>query len=251
MKLSQTTAYAFHAVLRLAGTAEASPISCSKLAELGKMPERFLLQILRDLGKNGILESTRGSNGGFMLAGRSDEISLLEVIEAIEGPIVATLPLKRDFPDPAGERLHDVLRKVTENVRGELQAGQLDRCPQAAFLRLIYHGLGPFRDALAQFREGTGERFHLLGAGLAVLPGRLHGGLLLFAETAEPFLCGYGLVLDTQFLRPRVGDGDGFVQGRMFALAVHGLAGLGWDGFVGPQVADPGSLPFKKAGVAR
>ncbi len=125
MKLSQTAAYAFHAVLRLAGTPEASRIPCSKLAELGKMPERFLLQILRDLGKNGILESTRGSNGGFMLARRPDGISVLEVIEAIEGPIIANLPLKSDLPSPAGERLHDVLRKVAENVRRELHAVRL------------------------------------------------------------------------------------------------------------------------------
>ena len=122
MKLSQTAAYAFHAALRLAGNPKASFIPCNKLAELGKMPERFLLQILRDLAKKGILESTRGGKGGFMLARRPDEISVLEVIEAVDGPIVATLPLKSGLPGPTGERLHDVLRKVAEDVRRELQA---------------------------------------------------------------------------------------------------------------------------------
>jgi len=125
MKLSQTVAYAFHAALRLAGNPGASPVSCKKVAEQGKMPERFLLQILRDLAKKGILESSRGGGGGFVLARRPDEISLLEVIEAVEGPMVATLPLKSDLPHPAGERLHDVLRTVTENVRRELQAVRL------------------------------------------------------------------------------------------------------------------------------
>src|SRR3990167_5570898 len=105
MKLSQSVAYAVHASLRLADHRDAAPVSCNRLAEQGKMPERFLLQILRDLAKQGILQSTRGGGGGFMLNRRPEEISLLEVIEAVEGPMTAFLPLKTSFPHPAGERL--------------------------------------------------------------------------------------------------------------------------------------------------
>jgi len=125
MKLSQTVVHAVHAVLRLAATPGASPIWSKNLAEQGKMPERFLLQILRDLTKKGILESKRGGNGGYALARRPEETSLLEVIEAVEGRMVAAFPGKSDLPHPAGERLHDVLRRVTENVRRELQAVSL------------------------------------------------------------------------------------------------------------------------------
>jgi Rrf2 family protein len=89
------------------------------------MPERFLLQILRDLAKQGILQSTRGGGGGFMLNRKPDEISLLEVIEAVEGPMTPSLPLKTSFPHPAGERLHAVLRKVTDEVRRQLDAVKL------------------------------------------------------------------------------------------------------------------------------
>jgi len=85
------------------------------------MSERFLLLIVRDLVKRGIVETRRGGKGGYALARRPDEISLLEVIEAVEGPMAAALPLKSDLPHPAGERLHDALRKVTEGVRRELQ----------------------------------------------------------------------------------------------------------------------------------
>ena len=125
MKLSQSVAYAVHAVLRLAESHEATPVSCKKLAEQGNMPERFLLQILRDLAKQGILLSTRGGGGGFMLDRRPDEISLLEVIEAVEGPMGAALPLKGYFPHPAGDRLHKVLRNINEEVRRQLQAVSL------------------------------------------------------------------------------------------------------------------------------
>ena len=121
MKLSQSVAYAVHAVLRLAENQNGSPISCKKLAEQGNMPERFLLQILRDLAKQGILLSTRGGGGGFMLDRGPDEISLLEVIEAVEGPMGAALPLKGNFPHPGGDRLHKVLRMINEEVRRQLQ----------------------------------------------------------------------------------------------------------------------------------
>jgi Rrf2 family protein len=125
VKLSQTVAYAIHATLRLAGNPEASPVSRSKLAEQGSMPEHFLLQILQGLRKQGILQTTRGERGGFMLARRPDEISLLDVIEAVEGPMVAGLSLKNDLPRPAGERLLVVLGDITEYVRGELKALKL------------------------------------------------------------------------------------------------------------------------------
>ena len=125
MKRSQTVAYAIHATLRLARSPEGSPVASNKLAEQGIMPGGYLAQVLHDLRKNGIMVSTRGVSGGFMLARRPDEISLLDVIEAVEGPMVAGLPLKKDLPHPAGERLLGVLGDITEYVRGELQAIKL------------------------------------------------------------------------------------------------------------------------------
>jgi len=86
------------------------------------MSERFLLLIVRDLVKRGIVETRRGGKRGYALARRPDEISLLEVIEAVEGPMFAALPRDSDLPHPARERLQDALRRVTESVRRELQA---------------------------------------------------------------------------------------------------------------------------------
>ena len=56
------------------------------------------------------------------MARRVDEISLLAVIEAVEGPIVAALPTKDKFPDQTGKRPFDVLQGITDNARRELQA---------------------------------------------------------------------------------------------------------------------------------
>lgn len=122
MRMSQSTAYAVHAVVRLAGYPEGTIISCSKLAAEGKMPERFLLQILRELARNGVLLSTRGGGGGFALAHRPDEISLREVFEAVEGPMKAGVPSGKEFPGTARDRLSSALRAVNEAVRRELDS---------------------------------------------------------------------------------------------------------------------------------
>ncbi len=122
MKLTQTIGYGVHAMVRLAEEGESGPVSCKTLAQQGKMPERFLLQVLRDLARQGILTSTRGNSGGFMLARPPEDISLLDIVEAVGGPLKAVLPLKANFPQPAGERLHDVLCAINEEARRQLRA---------------------------------------------------------------------------------------------------------------------------------
>jgi Rrf2 family protein len=51
------------------------------------MPERFLLQILRSLVNHGILRSTRGVDGGYALLRPARDVSVLQIMEAIEGPL--------------------------------------------------------------------------------------------------------------------------------------------------------------------
>lgn len=125
MKLSQSVAYAIHAVLRLANGGETTPVACGRLAAEGKMPERFLLQILRDLAKQGILQSARGGGGGFVLDRPVEEISLLDIIEAVDGPLAAGLPLKHNFPGDAGEQLQTILDEIARSTRRHLHAVKL------------------------------------------------------------------------------------------------------------------------------
>ncbi len=122
MKLSYAAAYAVHALVRMTSNEKVSPIKWKKLARESGTPERFLLNVLQSLARADILQASRGPNGGFTLTQQPDEISLLDVIEAVEGPIVAVLPTKDKFPDRTGKRLVDVLQGVTDNARRELQA---------------------------------------------------------------------------------------------------------------------------------
>ncbi len=73
----------------------------------------------------GILESTRGVDGGYRLVRNADEISLLDVIEAIDGPLHSILPIIEGLPDGCATNLERVVAEVTEHARRELQSTKL------------------------------------------------------------------------------------------------------------------------------
>jgi Rrf2 family protein len=127
VKLSRTAAYALKATLQLAQADDGSPVPCSRLAAEGRMPERFLLQVLRNLVRHGILGSTRGIDGGYSLRRSPADISLLEVIEAVDGPLNSASPLPEGLPEESRTTLECALRDVTEHSRHALRAVKLDR----------------------------------------------------------------------------------------------------------------------------
>lgn len=85
MKLNQATDYAFRMVLHMALLPSGSKITGAVLAEHELIPERFWLKIMRSLIAAGIMKSFRGVDGGFALNRSPQEISLLDVIRAVEG----------------------------------------------------------------------------------------------------------------------------------------------------------------------
>ncbi len=127
MKLSRTVSYAVRATLQLAQLSQQGPVPCSRLAADGKMPERFLLQILRNLVTHGILRSTRGVDGGYALIKPADQISLLEVIEAIEGPYDAALEIGDGLTEDSQHKLRDALGSVTASTRRQLESIKLSQ----------------------------------------------------------------------------------------------------------------------------
>jgi Rrf2 family protein len=120
MKLSRTVGYALQATLQLAQTGSLSPVPCSRLAAEGHMPERFLLQILRNLVTHGILQSARGVDGGYTLERKPEDISLLEVIEAVDGPLNPSLPPSEGLSKDSQAKLREALEQVTTISRQQL-----------------------------------------------------------------------------------------------------------------------------------
>ena len=125
MRMSRASVYAISAVLQLAETPPGVPIPCSQLAKTGELPERFLLQVLRNLVNHGLLKSIRGVDGGYYLQRPASEITLLSIIEATDGPLTPIVPPLDGISEASQERLHALLKDIT-----------LDACLRMAAVKL-------------------------------------------------------------------------------------------------------------------
>jgi len=125
MRLSRTATYALQATWRLATEKSSEPAPCSRIAEEGHMPERFLLQVLRRLVTAGILESVRGSEGGYRLHKSPEDITVLEIIEAVEGRIDGADPPDGMIETEPFERLRRALAEISEQTRQQLNSIRL------------------------------------------------------------------------------------------------------------------------------
>src|SRR3954454_8274861 len=87
MRVSAKTDYALRAMVELAAADSDTPVKGERLATSQSIPLRFLENILLTLRHAGIIESRRGAHGGYRLAKPADEITLADVIRAIDGPL--------------------------------------------------------------------------------------------------------------------------------------------------------------------
>ena len=125
MRMSRASAYAISAALQLADTPPKVPIPCSQLAKTGEMPERFLLQVLRNLVNHGLLKSIRGVDGGYYLLRPASEITLLSIIEATDGPLTPIVPPLDGISEASRECLHALLKDITADACRRMAAVKL------------------------------------------------------------------------------------------------------------------------------
>jgi len=90
LKLTKKADYGLIALKHLAMSGRAGAASAKEIADAYGMPLPLLAKILQKLTKTGLLVSLPGSSGGYKLAKRPEKISALEVIHAIDGPIILT-----------------------------------------------------------------------------------------------------------------------------------------------------------------
>lgn len=91
MQLSRKADYALRAVAYIAQVKKGDLASIGRIAKARAIPREFLAKILKELTRAGILVSYQGVTGGYRLARAAKEISFLEVIEAMEGPVRVNL----------------------------------------------------------------------------------------------------------------------------------------------------------------
>jgi Rrf2 family protein len=88
MQITRQADYAVRAVLYLARLGQDQRAATSQIAEEQQIPPSFLAKIVSQLSVAGLLQTSRGARGGVSLARDPNQISLLEVVEAIDGPIL-------------------------------------------------------------------------------------------------------------------------------------------------------------------
>jgi Rrf2 family protein len=126
MQLTRAADYAVRVLIHLAGQPAHTRASRAGLAEAAECPEQFLSKVLQSLTRAGLVVSHRGNTGGFELPVSRREVSLLEVVEAIEGPVRLNLCLSSEDAcarhgacpahpvwEEAQSAMLDVLRKRT------------------------------------------------------------------------------------------------------------------------------------------
>ena len=85
--LSKKSKYGLKAMLELAAESGKRPIQASELAERQRLPKKFLEAILLELKRHGLLESKLGRGGGYVLTRKPGDITVGEIIRALEGPL--------------------------------------------------------------------------------------------------------------------------------------------------------------------
>ena len=135
MRISAKADYAVRAALELAAAPDGEPVKGEKLADAQQIPLQFLEHILLELKHARLIQARRGAKGGYWLARDPSEITIADVIRAVEGPLANIhehAPEELHYGGPA-ERLRDVwvavraaLRSVLESVTlAEISGGDL------------------------------------------------------------------------------------------------------------------------------
>ena len=121
MKLTRASEYALHALVYLVQEKPEKPVASHIVAEAQGIPERFLLKVLKPLVSAHVLQSIKGPNGGYRLTKSAKEVSLLEVVEAVDGPIRGSAPFtETKGAENLDARLSEVCEETAELVRQKL-----------------------------------------------------------------------------------------------------------------------------------
>ena len=136
MKISVQVDYACRVMAELArlhGSGELAQID--HLAETEAVPANFLAQILLKLRNQGLITSRRGNQGGYTLARPPEEISLYDILVAVEGQC---LQLSGNSAGRSGRRLKQVWMEIREDVEAKAKSYTLDQIASKAPAEMYY-----------------------------------------------------------------------------------------------------------------
>jgi Rrf2 family protein len=122
MRTTAKADYAVRAAIELAAAGD-GPVTAESVASAQEIPLNFLENILVELKRAGIVESRRGSAGGYLLARPAAEITVADVIRAVEGPLANVRGISPDVLVYSGsaERMRDVWVALRASIRSVLE----------------------------------------------------------------------------------------------------------------------------------
>jgi len=128
VRISAKADYAVRATIELAAAGEGATVKGERLADAQQIPLHFLENILGDLKQAGIVATRRGPEGGYRLARSPAEVSVADVIRAVEGPLAS---VRGDGPEcleytGSAEPLQRVWIALRGNVRAVLETVSLE-----------------------------------------------------------------------------------------------------------------------------
>ena len=128
MRLSTKGEYGLLAIVDLALHANQGPVQSWQVAERQHIPKQYLDQLMVSLKKAGLVESSRGRQGGYVLARRASSISVLEIVAALEGPVGNVNFARKDHrsKNPAYHILQGLWDEVVSNVVHTLENKTLE-----------------------------------------------------------------------------------------------------------------------------
>jgi len=134
MEISRRTDYGIRVILDLASLSDDARASTQEIAERQSIPGPFLAKIISQLSLSGLVTTYRGAGGGVKLARPASEINLLQVIEALEGPIRLNRCVIEPKLCPRDEfcPVHDVWTKAQAELTDLLRITTFDELVEAA-----------------------------------------------------------------------------------------------------------------------
>jgi Rrf2 family protein len=139
VRISAKADYAVRAAIELAAAADEKPVRAEQVARAQGIPLNFLENILSELRHAGIVRSQCGPEGGFRLAKPADEVSIADVIRAVEGPLATVRggpPEDSTYPGTAAD-LPRVWIAVRKSIRSVVEQVTVDDVARGRLPRAI------------------------------------------------------------------------------------------------------------------
>lgn len=131
MQITRQADYAIRAMLYLARQVDGVRSATSQIADEQQIPPSFLAKIISQLSISGLIHTSRGAKGGVILAKTPAEISLLDVVEAIDGPINLNVCAHDEKNCPFGEDC------PVQSIWSEAQFNLVNRLKTTTFDQII------------------------------------------------------------------------------------------------------------------